>query len=222
MTHLEQIKKIFIQSLNTSQKEKEPYTHWLLSDIFDESDVDALLNLPFAVPRMDYSVGKRDANNDKRGYFDVERRHQYPVCGAVSDMLQSPEVVGAIEKTCGVDLEGTYLRVEYAQDSPGFWLAPHTDIGVKKFTMLIYLSRDEDAVNWGTSIYKDAQTIWGTAPSLSNHALIFIPADNTWHGYEKRPMAGLRKSLIVNYVTDEWRARHELAFPDRRVTGKAH
>ena len=220
MTHFERIKKNFIRSLSNSQKEDDPYTHWLLSDVFGESDIDDLLNLPFSAPRMDYSIGKRDANNDKRGYFDVERRHEYPICGLISDALQSPEVIRSIEDVCGVDLEGTYLRVEYAQDSPGFWLAPHTDIGVKKFTMLIYLSRDEEASNWGTTIYKDAETVWGTVPSPSNHALIFIPADNTWHGYEKRPMSGLRKSLIVNYVTDEWRARNELAFPDSPVTSR--
>ena len=190
MTHLERIKNNFIRSLSNSQKEDDPYTHWLLSDVFGESDIDDLLNLPFSAPRMDYSVGKRDANNDKRGYFDIERRHEYPICGLISDTLQSSEVT------------------------------PHTDIGVKKFTMLIYLSRDAEASNWGTTIYKDAETIWGTVPSPSNHALIFIPANNSWHGYEKRPMSGLRKSLIVNYVTDEWRARNELAFPDSPVTSK--
>lgn len=220
MIHLERIKKNFTRALSDSRKEHNPYTHWLLSDVFEESDIDGLLNLPFSAPRMDYTVGKREANNDKRGYFDVERRREYPICGLISDTLQSPEVVGAIERVCGVELEGTYLRIEYAQDSPGFWLAPHTDIGVKKFTMLIYLSRDADARHWGTTIYKDAETVWGTVPSPSNHALVFIPSDNTWHGYEKRPMSGLRKSLIVNYVTDEWRARHELAFPDCPVTAK--
>ena len=217
MTHLEQIKQNFIGSLNNSKKEDYPYTHWLLSDVFTDSDIDELLNLPFAAPRMDYSIGKRETNNDKRGYFDVERRREYPICDLISNALQSPEVIQSIENTCVVNLQRTYLRIEYAQDSSGFWLAPHTDIGVKKFTMRIYLSRDPDAPNWGTTIYKDAETVWGTVPSPSNHALIFIPADNTWHGFEKRPVAGIRKSLIVNYVTDEWRARGELAFPEAPI-----
>ncbi|MCK5444509.1 MAG: 2OG-Fe(II) oxygenase, partial [Rhodospirillaceae bacterium] len=58
------------------------------------------------------------------------------------------------------------------------------------------------------------------SPYKSDHALIFVPSPDTWHGYEKRPMAGIRKNLIVNYVTDEWRARHELCFPDDPI-GKA-
>jgi hypothetical protein len=31
----------------------------------------------------------------------------------------------------------------------------------------------------------------------------------------------VRKSLIVNYVTEEWRAREQLAYPDRPVSGRA-
>lgn len=40
---------------------------------------------------------------------------------------------------------------------------------------------------------------------------------DTWHGFGKRPIGGIRRSIIVNYVKDEWRSRHELAYPDRPV-----
>jgi hypothetical protein len=40
----------------------------------------------------------------------------------------------------------------------------------------------------------------------------FSRAD-TWHGFRPRDIRGVRRSLIVNYVVPEWRARHELAFP---------
>lgn len=213
----ETTKSSFINSLKNSDCPTDPYPHWLLENVFSEKTVDDIINLPIAVPRMDYSVGRRENNNEKRGYFDVDRRAEFPVCGIIADAMQSPEVIKQIEETCGVDLGGTYLRIEYTQDSPGFWLEPHTDIGVKKFTMLIYLSKDDDASNWGTSIYKDADTFIGDTPYESNHALIFVPSPTTWHGYKKRPMTGLRKNLIVNYVTDEWRAREELAFPDSPI-----
>ena len=36
-------------------------------------------------------------------------------------------------------------------------------------------------------------------------------------GKAERPIAGVRKSIIVNYVGPEWRSRHELAFPDEAV-----
>jgi hypothetical protein len=48
--------------------------------------------------------------------------------------------------------------------------------------------------------------------------MVFIPADNTWHGFEKRAIKGVRKSLILNYVTPEWRAREQLSYPDTLIT----
>ena len=47
--------------------------------------------------------------------------------------------------------------------------------------------------------------------------MMFVPSDITYHGFERRPIEGVRKSLIINYVTDEWRAREQLAFPDTPI-----
>jgi hypothetical protein len=52
---------------------------------------------------------------------------------------------------------------------------------------------------------------------LPNVAFVFVPSDNTYHGFEGRPIKGVRKSLIINYVTDEWRAREQLAFPEAPI-----
>ena len=47
--------------------------------------------------------------------------------------------------------------------------------------------------------------------------MIFVPSNDTWHGFESRPINGVRKSIIINYVTQEWRAREQLAFPNQTV-----
>ena len=107
----------------------------------------------------------------------------------------------------------TFVRIEYAQDTDGFWLKPHTDIGVKMFTMLIYMSDDPRHADLGTDIYADENTHVGRSPFEPNSAMIFVPSKNTWHGFEKRPIHGVRRSIIVNYVTNDWRAREQLAFP---------
>ena len=96
----------------------------------------------------------------------------------------------------------------------GFWLQPHTDLGVKKFTCLIYLSRGPGHEKLGTDIYASPEEHGGTSPFVRNAAMIFVPGSNTWHGFEKRPIEGVRKSVILNYVTPEWRAREQLSFPD--------
>ena len=217
---VEAIKSACVRSLAEARCESTPYRHWLLGGVLTEQAIDQVLDLPLTVDHMDYAVGERAVNNDKRLYFDTERRAQFPVCDDIARALQSPEVIAAVERTCGVNLDGTSLRIEFAQDLPGFWLEPHTDLGVKKFTMLLYLSREPEAADWGTTIFSDADTTFGNTPFESNHALVFIPGDDTWHGYAKRPMSGVRKSLIINYVGPEWRARHELAFPDQPVVSR--
>ena len=108
--------------------------------------------------------------------------------------------------------------MEYAQDVDGFWLAPHTDLGVKRFTMLIYLNDSaDDQLGLGTDLFCDDETWARQTPFDDNSALIFVPGANTWHGLRKRPIVGVRRSVIMNYVTDDWRAREQLAFPDAPV-----
>ena len=47
--------------------------------------------------------------------------------------------------------------------------------------------------------------------SAQNKGVIFIPGKNTWHGVGHHPVQGVRKSIIVNYVTSDWRDTWELA-----------
>ncbi|MFC4270288.1 2OG-Fe(II) oxygenase [Sneathiella chungangensis] len=226
-THSYQVEKIvgelmdlettFLKCLDQAGYTDDPYDLWELNGVFPDAVVDDLLTLKIGPGDMDYKVGRREINNDKRNYFDAERQRTTPVIRSISELFQATEIVAAIEKKFAIDLTGTFLRIEYTQDSEGFWLEPHTDIGVKKFTMQIYLSRDAEAGSWGSSIYKDRETFVRNVPFKSNSANVFVPSPHTWHGFEPRPINGIRKSLIVNYVTDKWRARHELAFPETPV-----
>lgn len=75
----------------------------------------------------------------------------------------------------------------------------------------------EDHDDLGTDIYRSRDERVGRSPFKPNSAMIFVPSDKTWHGFERRPIAGVRKSVILNYVTHEWRAREQLSFPDAPV-----
>ncbi|AWK87572.1 2OG-Fe(II) oxygenase [Azospirillum thermophilum] len=207
----------FLRCLETSRLATSPYNHWLLSRALPEDSADAIAALPWTPPTVLETYGKRETNNASRTYFSVENRGTYPVCEEVARAFQSRAVIDAIQKTCSVDLAGTFLRIEYCQDTDGFWLEPHTDIGVKKYTMLIYLSKGPGCEDWGTDVLDGTKTIVARAPYAFNEGLIFIPGTDTWHGFAKRPINGVRKSIIVNYVGPEWRARHELCFPDQPV-----
>jgi hypothetical protein len=95
---------------------------------------------------------------------------------------------------------------------------PHTDIGAKLFTMLVYLSDGPGHDALGTDIYVDRETHFGRSPFAPGLAMVFIPSDKTFHGFERRPIQGVRRSLIINYVKPEWRAREQLAYPDTPVS----
>lgn len=207
----------FLSSLRDSKRSDFPYPHWLMGHCLPDEAVNAVTSLPIAPARIADTKGKRETNNDIRIHFGEQYRSRYGVMDTLAQVFQSQRVVDALEAATGAHLSGTSLRVEYCQDSDGFWLEPHTDIGVKKFTMLIYLNREPQGADWGTDIYSDCSTHVGRAPAGFNKGLIFVPSDKTWHGFEKRPMNGVRKSLIINYVGPEWRNRHELCFPEDPV-----
>ena len=211
------IKDSILRSIDSAEFSSEPYGHWLLRDIFPQDVFVALKDLPFDAPELGGVSGTREVHNATRVYFDKDNQRDHAVCKVVSDVLQDPEIIASFTEKFGGKLSRTFLRIEYAQDTNGFWLEPHTDIGVKNFTMLAYLSDDPDHADLGTDIYSDANTHYGRPPFEPNSCLVFIPADNTWHGFEAREIVGVRKSIIVNYVTDEWRAREQLAFPETPV-----
>jgi len=207
----------FLRALDRSAAGAVPFRHWLLRDMLPEETLTQIDALPFEPPPIDDTLGKRETHNSTRSFFSADRRGRFAVCCDVAVALQSPEVVHELERRCAIALGGSYLRIEYCLDTAGFWLEPHTDIGAKLFTMLIYLSDEPGSEGWGTDLLDAGLNVVATAPYRRNAGLIFIPGSDTWHGFRRREIAGVRRSLIVNYVKPEWRSRHELAFPETPV-----
>lgn len=205
----------FTASLKRAPCRSEPYAHWVVEDVLPRTTLEDLLTLPLQAPGLEGPSGARELHNDTRTYIEPKTRVRFPVCDALAASFDSPQMRTHIENICGCDLTGGLLRIEIAQDTKGFWLKPHTDIGVKLFTMLLYLGcegvSEAEAQELGTDIYVDATTHHSTVPFVANTALIFVPSDDTWHGFEPRTIGGVRKSLIINYVTDAWRERWQLA-----------
>ncbi len=211
-----------LESFRTSAEAASPYRHWFLKNCLPQSIVDEVLALPISASDLGGVSGKRELHNNSRHYFDVANRAEHACAESVAAALQSPEVTSQIEKIFGVKLDGTYLRIEFAQDVDGFWLEPHTDIGVKAFTYLLYLSTDPTHTDLGTDIYDNDKKWVGRSPFASNSAMIFVPSNITYHGFEGRKINGVRKSLVINYVTNDWRAREQLAYPEQPVRSLAH
>jgi hypothetical protein len=215
------VKQSLVHSVDTADARNAPYRHWILRGVFPQGVYAALKDMPFPVADLGGVSGTREVHNADRIYFSGDNLEKFDNARATAEAFQDPETVAHLGEAFGAPLADTYVRIEYAQDTDGFWLKPHTDIGVKMFTMLIYMSDDPRHSDLGTDIYADENTHASRPPFEPNSALIFVPATNTWHGFEKRPIHGVRRSLIVNYVTNDWRAREQLAFPQEPVVANA-
>lgn len=203
----------FLDCLQRSNHQRWPFDYWLLDETLPATDVEEVLRLPFTPAAGATFDGRRETNNATRVYFTPENQKAHPVCARIVQGFNHPRVRQTIESVTGADLSNARLRIEYCQDQPGFWLEPHTDILVKKFTMLVYLSDDPGLRLAGTDIHEgppDFKYVT-SAPYGRNKGVIFIPAHNTWHGVGHHAIQGLRKSIIINYVTSDWRDAWELA-----------
>ncbi|MDX2202445.1 MAG: 2OG-Fe(II) oxygenase [Hyphomicrobiaceae bacterium] len=202
-----------LSALRSARHVREPFNYWLLQDVLPTPVCDAIAGLPYAPPSGAVFDGRREANNSTRVYFSPENQRQHEVMQGVADAFRAPDTRRTIETLTGTDLSKGSLRIEYCQDIDGFWLEPHLDISVKLFTMLVYLSDDPALRDAGTDIYDASpeHKLVASAPYEKNKGLIFIPGTDTWHGFTRRPIRGVRKSIIINYVTPDWRARDELA-----------
>ena len=207
----------FLDCLDHAWADDDPFHHWRLAGVLTRTAAQALRELPIDEPEDFIFDGRRESNNAKRVFFNPEMQSRFPAAAALAQALQAREVTQAIETRCGTTLTGTSLRIEFCQDRQGFWLEPHTDIGPKKFTLQVYLNEGENADSWGTDLFTPDKQWRRSVPAAFNSGLIFVPGGNSWHGFRDRKIDGIRKSLIVNYVSDEWRNRHELAFPNQPI-----
>ena len=206
----------FIQSLKRAQRREEHYLRWGLTDVFPETLCTAILVMPIVPPMPGMTDGTRGTYNIQRTFITPELRHDFKVCHNLAEAFQLPEVARQFEETCDVTTDGAYFRAEYMQDTDGMWLEPHRDIPEKVFSMVIYLCTGPEAEDWGTDIYDNEKKWAGRSAAAFNTATIFKAGPHTWHGFEKRPIKGVRRLMEINYVRD-WHDRNQLAFPDRPI-----
>lgn len=207
----------FRRALLDCRREEWPYLHWSLKDVLPEEICLGIIGLPIMPLLINDCRGVRDVDNTLRTFLTPALQSRFPVCACLAQALQRPDVAELAGQTCGFEVDGSYLRIEYIQDIDGCWLQPHHDVPEKLFSMVIYLCTGPDTAEWGTDIY-DAELTWvGRSPSDFNSAAIFIPGENTWHGFEKREIVGIRRLMEINYVHPTWRDKNQVCFPDRPI-----
>lgn len=206
----------FLRSLRQAKREDQPYRHWKMKDLLPVDVCTGFLVLPIAPAVVPDRDGTRDTYNDTRTFITPQLRNDFPICDALANMLRRPDVARGLADAFSIDPRGSFVRVEYIQDVDGCWLEPHRDICEKLFSMVVYLCTGPEAKTWGTDIYDSDRKWIGQAAADFNTAVTFIAGPNTWHGFEKRPIRGVRRLMEINYVVD-WRDRQQLAFPGRPI-----
>ncbi len=194
-----------------------PYRRWSMVEVLPEPVITNIISLPIMPLLINDCHGVRDIDNSLRTFFTPWLRERFPVCELLAQAMQRPEVAHLVGKTCGFDATGSYLRMEYIQDIDGAWLEPHRDVPEKLCSLVIYLCTGPDAHDWGTDIYDDNQQWIGRSSGEFNTGTIFVAGKNTWHGFEKRKIVGIRRLMEINYVHPSWRDRTQLCFPDQPI-----
>lgn len=212
------VEDAILKALDAATAHQNPFQHWILGELLPDHIVDELAKIDFSAPDLGGVSGKRELHNDARHYFDAENQRNFPAMAQIANSFQGLHIAKALGEFFDADLNKTCLRIEYAVDTSGFWLQPHTDLGVKRLTILHYISDEPDQGDLGTDLYNSDKSWAKRAPFKRNTALAFTPGDATYHGFEQRNITGVRKSLIINYVTDEWRDREQLCFPNAPLT----
>ncbi|NHN86749.1 2OG-Fe(II) oxygenase [Acetobacter musti] len=203
----------FRRTVAAARASDVPFRHWTLDNVIPGEACEALVAWEPAQGSVAGDTGgRRETRNGARVFVEPGARNRDPRLDVMARMFDSPEAREAITGLCGTSLEHTALRLELSLDTDGFWLEPHTDIGAKKLTLLIPLSVAPDAGQWGTDLMNAEGESVVRSSGRFNTGTLFVPGDDTWHGFVRRPIDGLRRGLIVNFVDSTWRATHELAF----------
>jgi hypothetical protein len=214
----DKIARHFRRALLDCHRDETPYLHWTMEEVLPEALCLGLISLPIAPLLIDDCGGVRDRENGKRTFVTPSMRERFPLLEEFAQALQRPDIARLAGTTCGFQVDGSYLRMEYIQDVDGAWLEPHHDVPQKLFSMVIYLCTGPDTEEWGTDIYDDKKQWVGRSSGEFNSGTIFIPGENTWHGFEKRKIIGIRRLLEINYVHPSWRDRDQLCFPDQPIS----
>ena len=199
------------ENLKILESKYEPFKHWLFDDVLPKETINELLKLPLPAQVIENHTGKRESQNKTRIFFNEQCCNKYPVAKNIVHVFNHPSIIAQLSNICGRDLAKGKLRIEYTLDTGDFWLEPHRDIKEKLLTFLVYLSKDSSSSEWGTTIYNRDLSFHSKAPYKSNMGLMFMSGEDTWHGVPKLNIQGIRKNLIINYVTKDWKSNHELA-----------
>ena len=162
----------------------------------DDTPDRILRHYPAVCPDVPHT-GQRSSANQFRMF--VTRSHTPEIAGLFEN-FNTNESRDYFTDLTGVDCSAGLLRIELCQDSPGFWLQNHVDIPEKLITLQIYLGAGRRG--WGTKLLWPTGDI--TVPFEHNTGWLSHQNARVLHGVPEKTVDGVRKSVIINYVSGDW------------------
>ena len=194
---------------HTTEQFEHPYRHWQIVQPLSDEMLAEIVATPIPDGTRVYDgsraadLGGAGVDGKLRCYIGRDNVDQFPALGGLIDELMSPEAYQYVGDLIGRNLGDAYLRLEVIADRHGFWLKPHKDIKEKLMSMLVYVNAAGESEELGTDIFDAELNKVKTIPYRNNLGYMFAPAENTWHGFEKKQIQKERRSILINYVTFE-------------------
>ena len=198
-----------IDSLQKRKENNTPFQHWSINDLLPQNYIDRIIN-DIPIPdtqkihdgtRAGDTTFKDGKNTSSRMFITRKIIMQHPFLQELIDVFLHSETVTLIKECFFSTHEKLFFRAECTFDHNGFYLAPHEDIKEKVFTLFLYLGDSPEYC--GTDLYDNHKNLVKTIPFKNNTGYIFVPGKNTWHGFEPKAFTGVRRALLLNYVTFE-------------------
>jgi hypothetical protein len=207
----------------TTTRYTDPFLHYFIDQPLTEAMLGEVCGTIISdFPRLYDGTRAGDSkgvakNANARCYVTTDNVDRFPALGELIGDLLSRETIETIEEQLRRPMDNCCLRVEVICDRQGFWLEPHKDIKEKRLSMLLYANPCDEGEHLGTDLYDRDLKLVKTMPYRHNVGYMFGPAEDTWHGLEKKEIRQERRSLLINYVTFDtcWK------LPPRRLRAAA-
>ena len=148
---------------------------------------------------------------NKGGSFPAQSLRCGPRFAALLDELQGAAVAAAFAEKFAIDLNGRPTMVTLRGQSRAKDGQIHTDSRTKLLTALIYLNSDWEAEGGRLRMLNgpdDLEDFAAEVPPQAGTLVAFRCSDKAYHGH--RPFVGQRRSIQLNWLTDQAVLNREL------------
>jgi hypothetical protein len=186
-----------LEALQLAPLTREPFTFTVVDNAIRPADAAAIRD---DFPEIEDS-----------GLLPVEMTHYGPLFRRLIHELRSEEAARAFSEKFGVNLVGRPQMITVRGRCAAKDGRIHTDTSTKLITALIYFNEAWEAKGGRLRLLRSATDLNDMiceAPPDLGAMIAFRRSDCSFHGHE--PFEGVRRYVMVNWMTSDFAARREL------------